>query len=146
VTIHLSDDEIVVLAIRDLGHYWFVSERDYWVLDLVAWENAFREAGYDVPEAGEDERFGMPLVDERNAREFLEFMKPFRSTTQALRGCQTFDGEDALPGLIVDFDRRTVDIGPWVQSPAFEKYLPPGWSANFRGILNAVPPEKRFWQ
>lgn len=146
MTVTLSDDQIVTLAVREGKYSWYVSERDYWVLDYRAWERAFREAGYDLPEAPDEERFGMPVVDEHNAGDFLRRMEPWRIETEKLRGARASDGDDALPALLVDFDNRTIIVGPQVESPAFEEYLPSGWVAKFDGILDAVPVEARFWR
>lgn len=150
---HLPADKHIVLAKLDGSYTWFVSERDYWVLDWNSWEKAFVEAGHAAVDPGHAMRWGVAVVDRDNAAEFLRRMAPFAVSVGALREyrLEEDDGEDepegdgiVHPSLFVDFDGKTLHIGA-VDSPAFDEYMPPGWKAEFAPFAELVPEELRYW-
>lgn len=60
----LINGGIVVLVRHQNTYRWFVSERDFWVLDQESWRRAFVEAGYD-DDPSYAERFGIAVVKRR---------------------------------------------------------------------------------
>lgn len=141
----LIDEEIVVLVKHQNVYRWFVSERDFWVLDQDSWRRAFVEAGYD-DDLSYAERFGIPIVNESNAADFLKLMGRYAVDTDTLRVALTADGNVAYPSLLVDFDQKEIKVFAYsVESPAFEDYLPPGWRAETGTFLEAVPEGLRYW-
>lgn len=142
----LDDDQIIVLVTHRGAQQWYVSERDPWVLDHDAWARAFEEAGYATDYPEHETRFGIAVVSEANAAEFLELMQQYAVDVAELEGVATGDYEPAMPALWVDFDARRVTIDlDWVESPAFDEYLPPGWTAEHRSFVAEVAEPLRFW-
>lgn len=142
----LDDDQIIVLVTHRRAQQWFVSERDLWVLDHDAWALAYEEAGYATNYPDHDERFGIAVVSEANAADFLALMQSYAVDVAELDGAATIDYEPAMPALWVDFDARRVTIDvERVESPDFAEYLPPGWSAAHRSFLAEVDERLRFW-
>lgn len=139
------DPEHFVFLARHRGVYrWYISERDFWVLDQAAWEQAFVEIGYPST-GGLDDRFGIAVVDRDNADVFLRHMHPYAVDMETLRAATSVDDEPIGPALFVDFDREWIHVGE-VESPDFAAYLPPGWRATI-GIDPALVPEAaRFWE
>lgn len=146
---NLADGEIVVLVKHRNTYHWFVSERDFWVLDHDSWRRGFVEAGYDVDSSYPD-RFGLAVVNDLNAADFLKLMEQYAVRTDALRAARTIDGDVAYPSLFVDFDEKQIKIC-CVESPAFEDYLPAGWNAEIgwdaelASFLDVVPKDLRYW-
>ncbi|MDC0673486.1 hypothetical protein [Nannocystis radixulma] len=141
----LPADKHIVLARLDGSYTWFVSERDYWVLDWDSWEKAFVEAGHAAVDPGHAMRWGVAVVDRENAAEFLQRMAPFAVSLEELREYRLEeDGCVVHPSLFVDFDDRTLHIGE-VDSPAFDEYMPPGWKADFAPFVELLPEELRYW-
>lgn len=140
----LEDDQIVVLATLHGAHRWFASYKDVWVLDYEKWERTFLDAGYDTGDEAHTSRFGIAIVNEATASRFLGLLEDDLYEQHQLGSLLTVDGEVALPGLWVDFDKRHVYVGA-VESPAFEDFLPEGWSASFEDLTVKVPQGLRYW-
>jgi hypothetical protein len=145
----LNDDEIVVLVKHRNTYRWFVSEPDFWVLDQDSWRRAFVAAGYGDDDPAHTERFGIAVVNESNAADFLKLMEKYTVDVHTLSVARTVDGDVAYPSLFVDFDRQEINLCN-VESPAFEDYLPPGWRAEITwpemaSFLDFVPEDLRYW-
>jgi len=143
----------LVVAVRHAEVWaYYLSEKDFWMLDQMAWAQGFRDAGYQMPEDYSD-RFGLPVVDQNNAREFLTHMAEFRVSAELLREAllkqltPPADMEEAvlfLPALLVDFDSRKLR-SCFPEPFPFEKYIPDGWSIASDPIWEQIPPEFRYW-
>lgn len=150
-------EEPIIVCVKHKGGYrWFRSERDYWVLDQEKWARAFAEAGCD-DDGGEgndySERFGIPVVNAETTDEFLDKMTPFlvsreELTQSVLVASQTaeswFDIAPWLPALFVNFDDECL-LSIHSESPAFEDYVPAGWTGAYDDFLDVIPFGERYW-
>ena len=153
------DVENVVVVVRYQGRIrWFRCDRDWWVLDANKWRNEFINNGYDVPEFNDKYRFGMRVVTEKNAAEFLAHLKQYEVEPDTLamelaKRYQTarswWDVGDLFPIMFVDFDRREV-AAFYSQGAAMERYVPSGWTGRFIDFATEYPEEvfpvsSKFW-
>jgi len=124
---------------------WYVSDYDYWFLDLSG-------TCSELDDISKDERFGIEVVDEHNADQFLPLMSKYLVTTEDLRN-NVFsigpitawdDISEWCPSLLIDFDRKY--LGSLFPEPSsFESQVPPGWVGKYENFLKKVPPEHRYW-
>lgn len=124
---------------------WFLSEYDYWFMDLS-----------DVCEEDDDHitdyRLGIVTVDENSAELFLKKMKAFGWLTEDIRA-RLFGIKDAekwgdisewCPSLLVDFDNKAFySIFP--EPTPFELSAPSHWHRSYEDFLERVPLEHRYW-
>lgn len=151
--------ENVVVAVRYKGRIrWFRCDRDWWVLDMNKWHDDFAQHGRDVPEHDDDFRFGLRVVNERNAAEFLACLKDYEVDPDTLalelaKRYQTarswWDVGELFPIMFVDFDRREVGAF-YPEGTPMERYVPDGWVGQFIDFAteypeDVFPAESKFW-
>jgi hypothetical protein len=154
-----SDVEIVVVVVRFEGRIrWFRSDRDLWVLDVEKWRNEFIALGHEVPDFNGSFRFGLRVVNETNAREFLDHMAKFevRKDDLSIELARRFrtasswwDVKDLFPVVFVNFDNRSV-AAFYSEGTPMERYVPDGWKGEFIDFANecsedVFPSQERFW-
>ena len=98
----LEDGEIIVLAKHRDAYHWFVSERDFWVLDQDSWRRSFLEAGYDG-DPSYAERFGIAVVNELNAADFLKLMQQYSVNADTLRLAKNDGRRVRVSGIVCRF-------------------------------------------
>jgi hypothetical protein len=151
--LHIEPVVDVVVLVRAEGAWsYYVSEKEYWLLDLVMLQRGFERAGYRVDESYGD-RFDIPIVDETARGAFLECMSPFRVDLRDLAelariavvpASEWTDVAHVFPALLVDFDaRRLYSVFP--EPTRFELYVPEGWTGELRDFFDEVPRELRYW-
>ena len=153
------DVENVVVVVRSEGRIrWFRCDRDWWVLDVNKWRTEFIENGYDVPEFNDAYRFGLKVVNERNAKDFLERLKDYEVEPDSLAAelalryqvaRSWWDVADLFPIMFVDFDRRSVGAF-YPEGTAMERYVPDGWVGQFIDFSTEYseehfPTSSKFW-
>ena len=154
-----NDIEVVVVMIRYRNRIrWFQSDREFWILDYVKWENDFKSSGYEVPERDGTERFGIPIVNQATVDKFLEFMHEFEVTKEILReelliyypkAKSWWDVGGLFPIMFVDFDSEHVGAF-YPNGIPMERYIPNGWTSRFEDFANEYskdifPNEEKFW-
>jgi hypothetical protein len=132
---------------------WYESDPEFWILDQKKWADAFVAAGHDVDTTDFSDRFGLPVVDETTATEFLGKMAESRVSQQQLgerfeKAAATASGwfgvADQLPMLFVDFDARKL----WSlhsESTSFVDHVPNGWTAEYENFFDQIPDGSRYW-
>ena len=154
-----TDEERVVIVARFNGEIrWFRSERELWVLNSNQWRNEFIDAGYVVPEFNQNYRFGLTVVNEKNAEYFLECMSEFEIHKDDLRlelvkqypiANSWWDVQALFPIMFVNFDACEV-AGFYPEGIAMEQYLPDGWKGKFIDFAteyseDIFPTSEKFW-
>lgn len=132
---------------------WYESDPEFWILDQERWARAFVAAGHDVDATDFSDRFGLPVVDEKTATEFLGKMAEFAVSQRQLgerfeKAVATasgwFDVADYLPVLFVDFDARKL----WslhAESTSFVDFLPNGWAGEYENFFEQIPKASQYW-
>lgn len=151
---HDDEEEMIIVSVcRQGGWSWFKSIREYWVLDWIAWEHMFEQAGVDSAQGDYSARFGIPIVNVQTAEQFLAFMEPFRMPEERLRhefwqahaSAQTwFDVSDHMPVLLVDFDSRELH-SVYSEMMRFERFVPDSWTGTFGEFYERIPEAERYW-
>jgi len=159
----LTDDwnDFVVAVVFQGEWRWYRTIPEYWFLDLPKWMADFGDAqASDIA----DFRFGVRILDESTAGQFLSAIEHRRQTLESLRlmlkeylPFLINDEEDeggrlmireTYPQFLVDFDRRefTSHFTPDNQVDVmFENYVPEGWKGQFAAFIEKVPEEQRYW-
>jgi hypothetical protein len=146
--------DLVALVHHGGAWTWFVSEREFWILDLGMYRRAYERVGVPPPRAKALEiRGGLDVVDEPQAAEFLRMMNAYRVETNALRvelkrRIPTADslGDicEWLPAILVDFDSRLL-VSYYSEPFSFEKYVPDFWEGRYGKFYDLVPNEQKYW-
>lgn len=145
--------DIVVGVLFRHAFAWYVTEREYWILDRTKYNRALSVAGYArlVSESYAD-RFHIAILDEKTAAYFLssivEKRVPTSALSQMMLACRAHDEQDDLldfaPCLLVNFDQQQFS-SQFPEMIRFERYVPDGWSGSYRDFLSEVPAEERYW-
>ncbi|MCM3783500.1 hypothetical protein M3231_10980 [Neobacillus mesonae] len=113
---------------------WYVTEREYWFLNVEM-----------------EDRFGIEVLDETTASEFLghitELRVPTSDLRQLLNSLTISQNDDLLeyyPAIYVNFDKR-IFYSSFPEPMSFEHYAPPGWTSEYRSFLDNVPEEEKYW-
>lgn len=148
--IEYGEDIIVGVSFR--GEWgWYVSEKDFWLMDQVGYGEAFTDAGHVLPPAGVD-RFDIPILNEETAGRFLELMESTRVDKAALSEeilsrlpASSWDELIELcPSLLIDFERKVLK-SLYPEPMPFEEYVPAGWTGEYENFLDEIPEEHRYW-
>ncbi|GGE23467.1 hypothetical protein GCM10011571_26970 [Marinithermofilum abyssi] len=133
--------------------HWYVTEKDWWFLDKVKQKNAFIDLGYGHHDLGDgSERFGIDVLDETTAKEFLQYIEEYRVESKELskmilklKNVNHWDDiSDYCPSLLVDFDHQQL-YSLFPEPASFENYVPEGWLGVYKNFLDKVPREQRYW-
>ncbi|MFK4474792.1 hypothetical protein ABH897_004560 [Paenibacillus sp. RC73] len=148
-------ENIIVAVIFENNWRWYVTEKDYWYLDLIKLENAYLNKGYQLPNYGDySDRFNIAVLDENSAKGFLDEVSDFRVSKSELsdsiiisEGVDTEGGDYLLgftPSLLVDFDNKIL-LSYFPEPASFESYVPDGWNGKYEDFLDKVPVEEKYW-
>jgi hypothetical protein len=153
------DAEKIIVVVRYQGKInWYRSDRDIWVLDVHKWRNEFLSYGYEVPEFNEKYRFGILVIDQSTAQQFLDKISDDRIDKQELSfdlvkryssAKSWWDVMDLFPIMFVDFDNHHVGAF-YHEGVPMERYIPDGWTGEFIDFANdypeeVFPKEDKFW-
>ncbi|MCY7338149.1 MAG: hypothetical protein LH613_18375 [Chamaesiphon sp.] len=153
------DIEIVVTVVRYKSTiHWFRSDRDFWVLDQEKWRNEFISQGHNVPDFQDSYRFGIRVVNDKNAQQFFDSMAEFEIDKDELSIelakrfpsiTSWWDVQDLFPILFVDFDNLHVGAFYYEGTP-MERYIADGWTSEFIDFANdysedIFPVKDKFW-
>ncbi|HEY8462940.1 MAG TPA: hypothetical protein VIM29_02800 [Bacillota bacterium] len=130
---------------------WYVTEKEFWILDAEKRRNEYINNGYAhiLPENYFDFRFNIPILNEKTAELFLGKIADLKVDTDVLRALilnRKYNTTvlELAPSLFVDFDKkRLYSIFP--ESLSFEKYVPKGWIGEFRDFYKYIPKEDTYW-
>lgn len=147
-------DETIIALVRFRGDFiWFRSEPDYWILDDRKWGQDYLAAGYGGDPSDSSHRFGIAVVNQETAHEFVSKMTPFLVPGSVLKeefllvheiADDWFDIAEYLPVVFVDFDSRRV-WSIYTGSPSLEEYVPKGWEGFSEGFFDRIPSEVAYW-
>lgn len=154
VNIEYGENIIVAVIFRNNWH-WYVTEKDYWFLDLIKLENAYLNKGYQLPNHGDySDRFNIAVLDENSAKDFLDKISEFRVSKSELSDIILESEETAkedefylagfTPSLLVDFDNKVL-LSYFPEPASFEIYVPDDWIGKYENFLDKVPFEERYW-
>lgn len=154
LNIEYGQNIIVAVVLNNICS-WYVTEKDYWFLDLIKLENAYINKGYQVPDQGSyDDRFNIAVLNENTAQDFLNKIHEFQVSTEELRTVilateeMNTRGENELidhsPALLVNFDHQIL-LSQFPEPASFEYYVPDGWAGRYETFLDQVPHDKKYW-
>lgn len=148
-------ENIIVAVLFKSCWKWYVTEKDYWFLDLTKLDNAFLNKGYkSTNQIDYSDRFNIAVLDENSAEDFLNEISEFEVSKSELRNIiliseETITGVnynylEFMPALLVDFDNKIL-LSCFPEPASFESYVPEGWSGMYKEFLDKVPDEETYW-
>jgi hypothetical protein len=154
IQVQYGENIIVAVVLRNKWS-WYVTEKDYWFLDLIKLEKAFLIKGYRLPHLGDySDRFNIGVLDENSVDKFLDEISEFKVTSVELRelvlklACCGKESEnfptELTPSLLVDFDNKLV-MSYFPEPASFENFIPDGWKGLYENFLDKVPIQERYW-
>ena len=148
-------ETIIVAVVLHNKWSWYVTEKEYWFLDLTKLEKAFLIKGYGLHNLGDySDRFDIGILDENSADKFLNEISEFKVSTVELRelvlklACSIKKSEnfptELTPSLLVDFDNKLL-ISYFPEPASFEDFVPDCWKGVYENFLDKVPMQERYW-
>lgn len=148
-------ENIIIAVIFKKNWSWYVTEKDYWFLDLVKLENAYLNKGYQLHDQGDySDRFNIAVLDENSVENFLDEISEFQVSKDELKEIILMtDGTNTgvenyllqyMPALLVDFDNRILSSN-FPEPASFECYVPDGWIGKYEDFLDKVSIEEKYW-
>lgn len=154
IQVEYGENIIVAVVFRNKWS-WYVTEKDYWFLDLIKLEKAFLIKGYQLPNLGDySDRFDIGVLDENSADKFLNEISELKVSLVELRelvlklACSSKESEnfptELTPSLLVDFDNKLV-MSYFPEPASFENFIPDDWKGLYENFLDKVPMQERYW-
>lgn len=142
---------IIVGVIESKEWYWYVTEKDFWILDYNKLESAYKLRGYDISNS-ENNRFGIKVLQDEEIHKFLNKISKYKVSRDFLynlmiKKINSNDFVDLLdfqPALLVDFDDHIL-YSMYTEPYSFEEYVPADWSGIYEDFTSLVPEEERYW-
>lgn len=154
IQVEYGENIIVAVVFRNKWS-WYVTEKDYWFLDLIKLEKAFLNKGYGLPNLGDySDRFDIGVLDENSLDKFLNEISELKVSLVELRelvlklACSSIESEsfptELTPSLLVDFDNKLL-MSCFPEPASFEDYVPNSWKGLYENFLDKVPMQERYW-
>jgi len=141
---------IIVGVIYKQKFSWYLTERDYWILDINKRRDDYLKNGYkfnieDIIEY----RFNIEIVSQDTVAEYLDNLKEYKVDAMVLKNIileKTYEDTilSLMPSLFIDFDKRLL-FSSYPETLEFERYVPDGWSGNYDDLIEYVPVNNRYW-
>ncbi|KQO02797.1 hypothetical protein [Paenibacillus sp. Leaf72] len=153
--VNIEYGENIIVAVLFNGIWkWYVTEKDYWFLDLIKLENAFSNDSNQVTEQDDfSDRFNIAVLNENTAKDFLDKIVDFQVSKDELRDViLQVEGKlnledyilELMPALLVDFDNKIL-LSCFPEPASFESFTPDGWVGKYEDFLDKVPTEEKYW-
>lgn len=144
--------ELIVVVKFNIAWTYYVSDKEFWILDQRAWAQSFKDAGYDVPNDDFSDRFDIAVVNQETAPKFLWAMAKYQQTPEQLRSLVASRAKRRhwdevsiyFPALFIDFDSRRL-ISYFPEPFPFEKYIPSNWEGLYTPFFEEIPADYRYW-
>jgi hypothetical protein len=150
----ILDDEIIVGLLVNGSVDWYVSIRQFWVMDHVKWLATYRSAGFELHNetANHGDRSGIAILNRESLDQYLQAMVPFRVEAELLSVALQelvlpFSWEDLdylYPSLLVNFDLESFLCIDREDYP-YKKYMANGWTFHYGNFLTHIPDTDRYW-
>lgn len=142
-------ETIIVLVKYKKVYRWFVTDNELWFLDLKKVIASYLEKGYEIHNPDDfSDRYDIAVVNEDTAEEFLEKIRAFACSHEALTEMLTTKSynhiSDMYPSLYVDFDAKKL-ISYYPEPASYEHYVPEGWTGKYEEFLDDVPQALQYW-
>lgn len=141
--------ENIVVAIKyDNCIEWYILDKDFCFLDYTKLEEAYRKKGYDIS-IDDTFRFGIKIVNELTQTLFLDNIKKYKVTTEALKKMLTNepDYNEKLafnPSILIDFENKVL-MSHYAEPESFEYFVPDGWDGKYQNFEENIPQNQRYW-
>ena len=126
--------EVIILVKTKGQFYWYVSEKELWILDWRKLCSAFGNIGESRDVQCEGERKGFEVLSEENIDAFLPIIRDYQVTYRELEAyCNLHnevypnDQEERVePAFYIDFDARHF-YSCFTEPGSYEYFVPDGW-------------------
>lgn len=129
--------QVLIVGVVFQGTWnWYITEREYWFLNVEM-----------------EDRFGIEVLDETTAEDFLNRIRDSRVTALELKQLlgeledvfASFDEVlEFIPTIYVNFDER-IFYSQFPEPMSFEDYVPEGWTGLYKDFMLDVPEPERYW-
>lgn len=143
-------ENIIVGVIIKENFYWYITEKDVWILDINKYAEDFIKNGYKF-----DIQFALrfrgeiAIIEEERALTFLELYKENHVSSYQLKVKIQGRGDEATvlsmrPSLYVNFDRKIL-YSLYPEYLAYERYVPDGWNGECYDFMDLIPEGEKYW-
>ena len=141
--------DIIVLVKFDNEYSWYLSDKDYWVLDYDKWGKLF--ISKDEIETS-SVRKDFPVVNTANWIQYKKIINDWLvgldQLNQMILGNLPIDSWDEkgelFPSLFVDFDQRKL-YSLFAESLTLESFVPDKWIGEYNDFYNLIPQSQKYW-
>jgi hypothetical protein len=146
-----SVDIIVLVKFKD-KYTWYLSNKEYWVLDYNKWESIFESLGDADSIYGQDLRDDFPVLDSDNWPSYEKVIKDHLVTKGQLSEMitenlpiESWDKKGELfPSLFVNFDKKEL-FSLFPEPLAFEDFVPDNWVGEYDNFYELIPATEKYW-
>ncbi|ODM27972.1 MULTISPECIES: hypothetical protein [Acetivibrio] len=141
---------IIVGVIHKGMFSWYVTERDFWILDAVKRRDEYIQNGYGsiIQEDFFSFRFNIPIVNEETVDVFIKKIEDFKTESRELKELVLKSDYNTIlelvPSLLVDFDSKIL-YSCYPETLPFERYVPDKWEGEYKDFFEYIPKEERYW-
>ncbi len=142
-------ENIIVGVKLNSDFKWYVSDKEFWYLDLRKLINAYESKGFKIPNSKDfSGRFNIDIVNSTNTDLFINSMSRFIAKSEELSNLIKEMSDDEIvhlvPSIYIDFDKRIL-ISNFPEPASFELFIPDGWCGRYDSFNELIPSSYRYW-
>ncbi|WP_205511888.1 hypothetical protein [Longitalea arenae] len=144
--------DIIVLVKFKEKYSWYLSDKEYWVLDYNKWESIFESLGDDNTEYEDHLRDNFQVLDTENWPSFEKVIKGYLVTKEQLSDMiiknmpiESWETKGHLfPSLFIDFDKKVL-FSFFPEYLTFEEFVPDMWVGKYENFYELIPDTEKYW-
>ncbi len=146
---HLPEygEEIIVLVKFNDVYSYYLSNKEYWILDNDKWGEGFETDSGIFPG-----RRGFEVLDSNNWPEFKKTLEKWEVSTSDLSQMildklplvSWTESSELFPVLLIDFDSKKL-FSLFPEPLSFEAYVPDKWVGVYDDFYDLVPEVEKYW-
>jgi hypothetical protein len=144
--------DIIVLVKFNNRYTWYLSDKEYWVLDYKKWDSIFDSLGDDDTIYGEHLRDDFQVLDSDNWPSYEKVIKDYLVTKEQLSEMITenlpiehWDEKGELfPSLFINFDKKEL-LSLFPEPLLFEDLVPDNWVGKYDNFYELIPATEKYW-
>ena len=141
--------DIIVLVKCQNKYSWYLSDKEFWVLDYNKWASKF---GSDEKMSENNPRNGFSVLDSDNWALFENVIVDNLVTRNQLKEMilmnlplLSWDEKGHLfPSLFINFDTKEL-FSVFPEYLAFENFIPENWVGKFDDFYSLIPDLEKYW-
>ncbi|KQO04817.1 hypothetical protein [Paenibacillus sp. Leaf72] len=141
----------IIVGINNKNDFsWYVTDKSFWIMDLIKRQQEFLSNGYEYDmEHLLESRFFIKNVNEDTIDIYLENLSKYKTSSLELKKIIKEEKYDDTilslnPSLFIDVDKKML-LSSFPEMFPFERYAPDNWIGEYKDFDDYIPDSEKYW-